>query len=111
MGSRANSYLGFGLVFNEWDEETHGDCPFELSEKIEEREEDMEARVLGDACENQIFLAIKESFISGDWDDPEEISIEKIKQKSEWSSRLFEVCKHFGIDFKEAKLLMISDFG
>lgn len=110
MGSRASSYLGFGSVFSEWDMETHGDCPYDLAEKLEETE-NIEARVLGDACENEIFMGIKESFISGDWDAPEEVSLEKLKQKPEWMSILLEVREKYGIESKGAKLLMISDFG
>ena len=109
MGSRASSYLGFGFVFNEWDE-AHGDCPYDLAEKMEETE-GIEARVLGDACENEIFLAIKESFTSGDWDAPEEVAVNKLIIGTGWIEEITKIREKFGIDYKEPKILMISDFG
>ena len=114
MGNRPNSYLGYGIA---WEEGDHGDMDiYDIMDKLETHE-DIYAELWAHEETPCLFLHIRETFKSNDWDGLGIINIEDVKplpwaiRRKNWTNDLKQVCKDLNLNYKKPEFHLLSYYG
>lgn len=110
MGSRPNSYLGYGIA---WDEDSHSDSDVDINDIIDslDANEEVSATIWAHEETACLFIYIGLTFHSVDWDDIGEVDMSKLEIKPEYDDYLKEVCDKFKLNYKEPKIHLLSYYG
>lgn len=107
MGSRPNSYLGYGIAWEESEVEVD---VYDILDKLDDHPK-FGAELW--ACESVpcLFIYVRGTFSQGDWDSITAVDVKSLICNIKHDTALKKLCKKFELEYKDPQVLLLSYYG